>query len=198
MEPLPSDNANPVERTQKRENVRELEMSTRFRRLVLAEKRPETPVIMLRGIDVIQDSPVTFLQCHHAHRRNNIGRSVHIVPRRFRAKTAFLLHALVESCSGGGLQQADHGRHDSAPLDEIYLPLEDGGPIVIETDDESALHLEPRTLDSFHVFDKVPVPVLDLTALGQAVLVRGFDADEDFVESGFRPSGPSRLCHRPD
>ena len=67
------------------------------------------------------------------------------------------------------------------------------GLIVVEADDESALHLQAGPLDALHVFDQVAVPVLDLAALGQAVLVRGFDADEDLVEPGLDHQVHQRL-----
>ena len=82
------------------------------------------------------------------------------------------------------MQQADHGRHDTALLDELYLPLEDGRLVVVEPDNKSALHLKPGPLDALYVTNEVPVLILGLFALSQARLVRGFNADKDFIEPG--------------
>ena len=85
-----------------------------------------------------------------------------------------------------GLQQPHHGGHDPAFLDEIHLLLKDRGRIVIKTDDEAALHLEPGALELLDALHQVAALVLVLAAFSQAVFVGRLDADKYRIESGLR------------
>jgi hypothetical protein len=68
-------------------------------------------------------------------------------------------------------------------LDEVDLALKDRRRIVVEADDEAALHLQPRPLDAPHIRHEIATAVLALVALRQARLLRRFDPDEDLVEA---------------
>ena len=82
------------------------------------------------------------------------------------------------------MQQADHGSNDAALLDEFDLLLEDGGRIVVEADDETALDLQAGALDPLDIRHQVTVQVLLLVAFGQAVIVGRLHTDEDSIEAG--------------
>src|ERR1039457_7061328 len=81
-------------------------------------------------------------------------------------------------------EQADHGGHDSAFLDEANLLVEDRGGIAVETDDEPAMHLEPGPLDTLHRGHQVAIPVRRLAALQMATLIGGFNTDKYLFETG--------------
>ena len=99
-------------------------------------------------------------------------------------QTTLAVQPLMEFRAGQGLQQADHRRDDAALLDEIDLPLKDGGRIAVEADDETRLHLHAVALNALHVFDQIAFEVLLLAAFGQAGFIGRLNADEDHGEPG--------------
>jgi len=137
-----------------------------------------------RGVNLSQHGLVAFPQGFKAHRRDNVRRAIQVVARGFPPETALLLHTLERPQLGRGLEQNHYRGHNAALLNEPNLPLEDVEPIVVKTDDKPAQHLQPGSLDAFDVFHGAAIPILGLATLGQAILVRGLDADEDPVESG--------------
>lgn len=64
--------------------------------------------------------------------------------------------------------------------------MKDGGWIVIETNDETALYLQPGALELFDAFHQVAAFILSLAAFGQAAFIGRFDPDEHRVKSGAR------------
>ena len=96
-----------------------------------------------------------------------------------------MLQTFVKPRAGRGLKQANHRRHDPAFLNEINLPLKDGGCVTVKTDDKASLHLQAGSLDALHIFDQVAVHVLLLATFGQAILIRCLDSDKDLVEPRF-------------
>ena len=55
--------------------------------------------------------------------------------------------------------------------------------VVVETDNESSLHLEAGLLDIPDTGEEIAVFVLEFVAFRQALLMGGLDADEDDIES---------------
>ena len=106
----------------------------------------------------------------------------HVVSGGRAKQASFPLHAIVQPGAGHRLQNAHHGRSDTAPLDEVDLLPKDRRRVVVEAHDEAALNLQPRALNPLHILDHVPLEVLLLAALGQAAVIRRLDADEDRVE----------------
>jgi len=81
------------------------------------------------------------------------------------------------------------GRNDAALLYEVNLALEDTGGVVVEPDDEAALHLQAGALHALDVIQQIALAVLVLAALGQALLIGRLDAHEHGIESGLRHEG---------
>jgi len=81
LKPFLAHKTEPIERPQEREDVREPYPSSYSGWLVFTEKGPDAVVVVLRGIDVLQNSFVAFLQSVQAHRRDDVRRAVHVVSR---------------------------------------------------------------------------------------------------------------------
>ena len=63
------------------EDVAQAQFVPDVRSLVFPQKGPDPLVVGGRGIDVIQDPAVALPQDIDGHRRDNVGRAIHIIPR---------------------------------------------------------------------------------------------------------------------
>ena len=94
------------------------------------------------------------------------------------------LQPVKEACPRRGLEHADHGGDDAALLNEIDLPLENGRPVTVKTDNKAAHHLQPCAMDDFDAFQEIPVFILGFVAFRQTDLIGRLDADKNGIESG--------------
>ena len=119
------------------------------------------------------------------HLGDDVCCAVYIVPRHLAEQSALLLQTFVKPRAGRGLKQANHRRHNPASLNEINLPLEDGGCVIVKTNDKASQHLQAGSLEAFHIFHQVTVQVLLFAAFSQTILIRRLDPDKDSTKSRF-------------
>ena len=170
---------------EERTQLRAVDSVTIPSRSVLPEEGTNPSVVVPRTVDLGQDLAVSAAKDVRIHYRDDVRRPVHVVSRGIPTDSTFAHEPTVELRAARGLEQPDHGGRDAAPLDEVDLPPEDRGPVVIESDDEPALHLEPGPLDPMHAVDQVTVEVSLLPTLCERLFVRCLDSDEDGVEARF-------------
>ena len=127
---------------------------------------------------MIQYFFIALVQSFKFHARNDIGCTVGVA-RDQAGQAALLFEALVEPCARGGIEQAHHGRHDSAFLNKVDLPLENGGRVAVEAHDETALNLEAGSLHAFNACDQIPIFILLFIAFRQSRFIRGLNPDKD-------------------
>jgi hypothetical protein len=151
----------------------------RIGRLVFAQEGPDTLVVGCWRVDVSQYPPITLAQRVQVHDGDDIRCAIHVIARHLLQQPSCMLQAFVEMCAKRSLKQANHRGHNPAFLNEINLPLKDGGRITVKADDEATLHLQPSSLETFHALDQVPAHVLLLAAFGQPALIRRLYADKD-------------------
>ena len=65
--------AQPIDGTEERQNVLDVEGSINAWHFVLPQERLDTSIVRLWRIDVSQDAPVSLAKCVKAHRRNDVG-----------------------------------------------------------------------------------------------------------------------------
>ncbi len=194
---FPADDPQPQHRPEECPDIFPVQRDPDLRRLVFLQKGLNPCIIILGSVQRPHHRPVTLLQHVDIHDlRDDVRPAVHVIARERPRQPPVLLHALVQPCPHGSLQQPHHGGHDPALLDEVDLLLECGWGIVVEPDDEPALYLQPGALDPFHVRHQVAVQVLFLVALRQAVVVGGFHPDEDRIEPGLGHHVHQRLIVR--
>jgi len=109
--------------------------------VVIPEECAHPFVETLGGIDRIEDLTVALLQLLQVHFRDDVGLAIDVIAGIGVADTAVAQHALVKLGADGRLQEADHGRHDPALLDEFDHALKDSLIITVKPDDETAHHL---------------------------------------------------------
>ncbi len=94
-----------------------------------------------------------------------------------------LFESFVEFRAWKGNENAYHCRYNPARLDKFDLGVENRRGVVVEANNESALHLDAGFLDIPDTGQEIAVLVLEFAAFLQALLMRGLDADEDDIES---------------
>ena len=104
----------------------ELELMLSFYRPVVSQKGLDSLVILLGGVDGVQDMLVALNKRAVVHFGDEIDGAVGVVTRETTADDAVLsFQALVEPGAAGGIQQANHGGDNTAILDKINLVFED-------------------------------------------------------------------------
>ena len=153
-------------------------------RMVILQKLPYPGIIILGGIDGIDDLLVSGHEAFIAHLRDEVHRKVRVVPGYCLHQPVLGDEAIIELCTAWCVQKADHGGSDPALLDELDHPFEDRCRILIKTYDKAGLHLKAEFLYFPYTGYQVAVPVRDLGAFVQTLFIRCFDADKDGDEPG--------------
>ncbi len=132
----------------------------------------------------MNDLHVARLQRLGPHLGDDVRRHAGVVSRELGEQTVLAREPRVQPGPTRRVQQPDHGRDDVATLNELHQPLERRGRVAVKPHDESTAHPEARVLHTLHRGGDVPVHILRLAALQEALLIRGLDADEHGVEAG--------------
>ena len=81
MDPLLADNAQVADGANEGQDVLEVPWGFQLWWLILPQESLDTLIVWPGGIYVLQYMLVTVPQCIKAHYRDNVGRTVYIVPR---------------------------------------------------------------------------------------------------------------------
>ena len=143
-------------------------------------------IVLFWSIDSVQDMMITVNKSFPFHLRDKIKTAIGIIAGESSFyQTVLFLQSFVKPGTTRGIEQADHCRDDTALLDEIDLPSENGGWVIIETDDKTALNFHTEVLYLFYRRHQVAVFILRFVALYQAIFIGSFNTDKDPVETGF-------------
>lgn len=85
-----------------------------------------------------------------------------------RFQPPFFQESTIETSLRQGVQKSHHGGHHSRMLNELELPLENVGAIVVEPDDEPTHHFEAGPLQDLDGFREITMAVLQFPAFYQA------------------------------
>jgi hypothetical protein len=184
VEPLFLFYAEHKDRHDERFHLTETETSqATVQRFVILQKPFNPGIELIRRVDRPDDLLITFDQRRILHLGNEIDRKVGIITGHFSQQPVFPTQALIELCTAYCIEQSNHCRDNSTVLDEPDLSFEYGERIMVKSYDEAALHLQAELLYLSNALNQVTVLVLDLTAFGQALLIRRLYPNEHGIKT---------------
>jgi len=143
MEPLFSDDPQNNDRPDECGDVVETEMK-QFLLWgdIFPQKCPDPFIVMPWRIHGAEDLFVAIDQQVIVHLGDEVDGEIRVVSGGLFQQPLLLFEPVAELRARKGIEEADHGRDDPACLDEPDLGVENRKGVVVETDNESSLHLE--------------------------------------------------------